>query len=255
MAPAPIDLTSELPAEDDRSPRVYFATTQWTQVLEARGDSPEAKAALSDLCAAYYAPVLAFVRRDAPNEDSARDLTQEFFASLLARQGIATVDPQRGRFRSFLLGAVKHFLADTREHAHRLKRGAGQPLESIEAGTDTSPGLQLPDPKAASPDREFDRKWALTLLDRALAALAKEHVASGKADHFEALKPWLSGDTENISQAEAGARLGLNEGAVKVAIHRLRRRFREVIKEEIGQTVSDRAQVDLELHCLLEALL
>jgi RNA polymerase sigma-70 factor (ECF subfamily) len=142
-----------------------------------------------------------------------------------------------------------------REHTHRLKRGAGQPLESIEPGTDTSPGLQVADPNTPSPDREFDRKWALTLLDRALVILAQEHVASGKADHFEALKPSLSGDTENISQAEAAGRLGVNEGAVKVAIHRLRRRFREVIKHEIGQTVSDPAQVDLELHYLLEALL
>ena len=232
-----------------------FVTTHWTRVLEARGDSPEAKAALGDLCAAYYAPVFAFIRRNAPDEDSAQDLTQEFFARLLARQGIATVDPQRGRFRSFLLGAVKHFLADMREHAHRLKRGAGQSLESIEPGTDTSPGLQLADPNAPSPDREFDRKWALTLLARALATLAQEHKASGKADHFEALKPWLTGDTENISQAEAAAQLGVNEGAVKVAIHRLRRRFREVIKNEIAQTVSDPAQVDLELHYLLEALL
>jgi RNA polymerase sigma factor (sigma-70 family) len=232
-----------------------FVTTQWTQVLEARGDSPEAKAALSDLCAAYYAPVFAFIRRNAPDEDAARDLTQEFFARLLARQGIAGVDPQRGRFRAFLLGAVKHFLATMREHVHRLKRGAGQPLESIGPGTDTSPGLQLADPNAPSPDREFDRKWALTLLARALAVLAQEHKTSGKADQFEALKPWLSGDTKDISQAEAAARIGLNEGAVKVAIHRLRRRFRETIKHEIAQTVSDPAQVDQELHYLLEALL
>jgi RNA polymerase sigma-70 factor (ECF subfamily) len=248
------DLTSKLPTHSGTT-HDTFVTTQWTQVLEARGDSPEAKAALSDLCAAYYAPVFAFVRRNAPDEDAARDLTQEFFARLLARQGIATVDPQRGRFRSFLLGAVKHFLADMREHDHRLKRGAGQPLERIEPGTDTSPGLQVPDLNAPSPDREFDRKWALTLLDRALNALAREHEGFGKAEHFDALKPWLTGDTENISQAEAAARLGLNEGAVKVAIHRLRRRFREVIKQEIAQTVSDPAQVDLELHCLLEALL
>jgi RNA polymerase sigma-70 factor (ECF subfamily) len=254
VVPARIDLTSEHSTPASATPAA-FVTTQWTRVLEARGDSPEAKAALSDLCAAYYAPVFAFIRRDAPNEDAARDLTQEFFARLLARQGIATVDPQRGRFRSFLLGAVKHFLADMREHAHRLKRGAGQPLESIESGTDTSPGLQLADPNAPGPDREFDRKWALTLLDRALNALAREHEGFGKAEHFDALKPWLTGDTENISQAEAAARLGLNEGAVKVAIHRLRRRFREVIKNEIGRTVSDRAQVDAELRYLLEALL
>jgi RNA polymerase sigma factor (sigma-70 family) len=190
-----------------------------------------------------------------PGEDSARDLTQEFFARLLARQGIDSVEPQRGRFRSFLLGAVKHFLADMRDHTHRLKRGAGQPTESTDPGTDTSPGLQLADLNASSPDREFDRKWALTLLERALAQLAQEHAAAGKAEHFEALKPWLSGDTDNISQAEAAARLGVNEGAVKVAIHRLRRRFREEIKTEIGRTVSDGAQVDAELHDLLEALL
>ena len=231
-----------------------FVTTQWTQVLEARGDSPEAQAALSDLCAAYYAPVFAFIRRNAPDEDSAKDLTQEFFARLLARDGIATVDPQRGRFRSFLLGAVKHFLSDMRDHAHRLKRGAGQPMEPLDPGTDTSPGLQLPDPNAPSPDREFDRKWALTLLERALAAIATEHEGSEKSGQFDALKPWLTGDTENISQADAARQLGMNEGAVKVAIHRLRRRFREVIKNEIGRTVSDRAQVDEELRYLLQAL-
>jgi RNA polymerase sigma-70 factor (ECF subfamily) len=224
-------------------------------VLEARGDSPDAKAALSDLSAAYYAPVFAFIRRNAPDEDSARDLTQEFFARLLARDGIGTVDPQRGRFRSFLLGAVKHFLSDMRDHAHRLKRGSGQPIEHLDPGTDTSPGLQLPDPGARSPDREFDRKWALTLLDRALADLAEAHKAAGKAGEFEALKPWLTGDTEIISQADAARQLGMNEGAVKVAIHRLRRRFREVIKSEIGRTVNDPAQVDEELRYLLEALL
>jgi RNA polymerase sigma-70 factor (ECF subfamily) len=249
----PSDLTSEY-STPESSAQSAFRTTQWTRVLEARGDSPEAKAALSDLCAAYYAPVFAFIRRNAPDEDTARDLTQEFFARLLARRGFDRVDPQRGRFRSYLLGAVKHFLADMRDHAHRLKRGAGQPLASVEPGTDTSPGLQLPDPNAPSPDREFDRKWALTLLDRALATLATEHEASGKAGHFEALKPWLTGDTENISQADAARQLGLNEGAVKVAIHRLRRRFREAIKGEIAQTVSDRAQVDEELRHLLGAL-
>ena len=224
-------------------------------MLEARGDSLDSKAALSDLCASYYAPVFAFIRRNASDEDAARDLTQEFFSRLLGRQGIDNVDPQRGQFRSFLLGAVKHFLADMRDHAHRLKRGAGQSMETIDAGTDTSPGLQLPDPNTPSPDRVFDRKWALTILDRGLAALAEEHKTDGKFDQFEALKPWLTGDTENISQAEAARQLGLNEGAVKVAIHRLRRRFREVIKNEIGQTVNDRGQVDEELHYLLEALL
>jgi RNA polymerase sigma factor (sigma-70 family) len=246
-------LTSEHSTPERSTPAV-FVTTQWTQVLEARGNSPEAKAALSDLCAAYYAPVLAFVRRDAPDEDAARDLTQEFFARLLARQGINTVDPQRGRFRSFLLGAVKHFLADMRDHDHRLKRGAGQPMESIDAGTDTSPGLLLPDPSAPSPDREFDRKWALTVLGRALATLAEEHKAAGKSGHLDALKPWLTGDLETQSQAEAARQLGMSEGAVAVAIHRLRRRFREVVKGEIARTLNDPAQVEDELACLVAAL-
>jgi RNA polymerase sigma factor (sigma-70 family) len=247
------DLTSE-PSTPAGQPPAAFVTTQWTRVLEARGDSPEAKAALGDLCAAYYAPVFAFIRHNTPDEEAARDLTQDFFTRLLARQSLDGVDPRRGRFRSYLLGAVKHFLADTRERAHRLKRGGGLPLEPIEPGTDTSPGLQLPDPNAPGPDREFDRKWALTLLDRALVALAEEHKAAGKADPFEALKPWLTGDSETRSQADVARQLGLNEGAVKVAIHRLRRRFREVIKAEIARTVASREHVEEELRHLLEAL-
>jgi RNA polymerase sigma-70 factor (ECF subfamily) len=247
-------LTPE-PSNSGTAASSAFVTTQWTRVLEARGDSPEAKAALSDLCAGYYAPAFAFIRRTTLDEDSARELTQEFFARLLARQGIDGVDPSRGRFRSFLLGAVKHFLSNMREHADRLKRGTGQPLESFDPGTDTSPGLQLPDLKTPTPDREFDRRWALTLLERALDALAKDQEASGNAVQFEALKPWLTGDTENLSQADVARQLGLNESAVKVAIHRLRRRFREAIKNEIRQTLSDHAQVEEELHYLLEALL
>jgi RNA polymerase sigma factor (sigma-70 family) len=232
-----------------------FATTHWTQVLEARGDSQTSRAALSELCAAYYGPVYAFIRRNAPDEDSARDLTQEFFARLLARQGIDTADPQRGRFRSFLLGAVKHFLSDMRDRASRQKRGAGQKHEPIDPGTDTSPGLQVSDPNALPPDLEFDRKWALTLLERSLTALEREHQETGKVAQFEALKPWLTGDSETISQAKVARQLGMNEGAVKVAIHRLRKRFREVIKSEIAQTVTDQSKLEEEMQYLLQALL
>jgi RNA polymerase sigma-70 factor (ECF subfamily) len=237
-----------------RPPPESFTTTQWTQVLQARDDSPQGRAALSDLCGAYYAPVFAFIRGNVPDADTARDLTQEFFARLLARQGIAGVQPQRGRFRSFLLGAVKHFLANTRDHNLRLKRGAGRPMESIDPGTDTSPGLQLPDPTSPSPEREFDRKWALTVLSHALATLAQEHQAAGSSVHFDTLKPWLTGDAESLSQAEAGRQLGMSEGAVTVAIHRLRRRFREVVKGEIARTLHDQAQVADELACLVAAL-
>ena len=248
-------MTSESSTVQNIGQGSAFVTTQWTRVLEARGDSPESKAALSDLCAAYYNPVFAFIRRDVPNEEAARDLTQEFFTRLLGRHGIDAVDPTHGRFRSYLLGAVKHFLADMRQHAHRLKRGAGQPHESIEAGTDTSPGPQIADPKAPDPEREFDRKWALTLLARALSSLAEEHKKAGWLDHFDALKVWLTGDTENISQADTARQLGMNEGAVKVAVHRLRREFRHAIKNEIAQTLRDKTQVEEEMKHLLAALL
>jgi RNA polymerase sigma factor (sigma-70 family) len=245
------DLTSDHSTSRHAAAAV-FVTTQWTQVLQARGDSPAAKAALSDLCGAYYAPVFAFIRRMTRDEESARDLAQEFFARLLARHGLDTVDQEKGRFRSFLLGAVKHFLADVHDREHRLKRGGGKSFESLESGTDTSPGLQVPDDKVRGPDREFDRKWALTLLDRALLSLAKAH--GGNSKQFEVLKPWLTGDAENLRQAEAARALGLNENAVKVAIHRLRRRFREAIKTEISQTVTDPSHVNEELRHLLEAL-
>ena len=237
-----------------RAPLAVFLTTQWTQVLQARGDSPDAKAALSDLCAAYYAPVFAFIQREGREEDAARELTHEFFARLLARQGLDTVESGRGRFRSFLLGAVKHFLADRRDHANAVKRGSGGTPLPLDTATDTSPGLEIPDARVPGPDREFDRKWALTLLDRALATLAQEHAASGESAKFDALKPWLTGDTDNLSQAGAARGLSMNAGAVKVAIHRLRRRFREAIKTEIAQTVSDRGQVDEELRHLVEAM-
>jgi RNA polymerase sigma-70 factor (ECF subfamily) len=231
-----------------------FVTTRWTRVLEARGDSAEGRKALSELCGAYYAPVFAFVRRNAPDEEAARDLTQEFFARLLTGGGIGGADPQRGRFRSFLLGAVKHFLADMRDHDRRLKRGAGRPVESLDAGTGTSPGLEAADSRAVAPDREFDHKWALTVLDLAFAALERDYKEAGKSAQFEALKPWLTGDSVDLSQAEAARRLEMNEGAVKVAIHRLRRRLREAIRNEIGQTVRDSADVDREMRELLEAL-
>jgi RNA polymerase sigma factor (sigma-70 family) len=238
-----------------RASSPVFATTQWTQVLEARGDSHDAKTALAELCAAYYPPVFAFIRHDTRDEEAARDLTQEFFARLLARHGFDNVDPQRGRFRSFLLGAVKHFLSDAREHFARLKRGAGVPIQSLDTpGTDTSSALQVADEKAMSPDREFDRKWALTVLDRALAALAREHDAIGRMEQFHALKPWLTGETSGVSQADAARDLELNEGAVKVAIHRLRRRFRDLVKTEIVQTLRDPNQTDQELACLMAAL-
>ena len=231
-----------------------FAPTRWTLVLRARGQSPEARAALGELCEAYWTPVFRFLRGEGRDEDTARELTQEFFARLLQRDGLATVEPGRGRFRSFLLGAVKHFLADMRDHEQRLKRGGGQTLEPLATETDTSPGLQIADPSAAPSDTFFDRQWALALMDRALRAVADEFKSAGKQDQFDALKPWLVGEAAALSQADVARQLGLNEGALKVAIHRLRKRFREIVRAEIGQTVEGAAQVDEELRYLVEVL-
>jgi DNA-directed RNA polymerase specialized sigma24 family protein len=233
-----------------------FAPTRWTQVLRARGETAEAQAALGELCAAYWQPVFDFIRRDGRDEDAARDLTQEFFARLLARRGLDTVEPGRGRFRSFLLGAVKHFLADQHAHAHAAKRGAGHVPISIEAGpgTDTTAGLQIPDPTGPVSDMVFDRQWALTLVDRAVARLAADFAAEGKQAQFDALKPWLLGEVASLSQADSARQLGLSEGAVKVAVHRLRKRFRELVKAEIAQTVNGADEVQDELRYLVETL-
>lgn len=233
-----------------------FLETRWTQVLRARGETAEAQAALGELCEAYYAPVLAFLRREGREEDAARELTQEFFARLLAGPRLDHVEPGRGRFRSFLLGAVKHFLADQRDRAQAAKRGGGHELISIEAGAaaDTTTELQIPDPAGPVSDTVFDRQWAFTLVERAVARLAANFAGEGKQAQFDALKPWLLDEVPALPQADAAQQLGLSEGAVKVAVHRLRRRFREVVKSEIAQTVSDPAQVAEELRYLVEVL-
>jgi RNA polymerase sigma-70 factor (ECF subfamily) len=236
-----------------KSPGI-FVTTQWTQVLATRGDSPEARQALSDLCAAYYTPVFVMIRRVTPSEEAARDLTQEFFARLLSRAGLGQVDPERGRFRFFLLGAVKHFLADVHDEQCRLKRGGGRVPVSLDAGTDSSPDMEIADASLPSPELEFDREWAITLLARALERLGREQAGAGKGEHFPALKPWLTGDKQDASQADLAARLGMSEGALRVTLHRLRKRFRELVKEEITGTVGDAAHVREEMGYLLEVL-
>jgi RNA polymerase sigma-70 factor (ECF subfamily) len=234
----------------------HFAPTRWTQVLQARGESAEAQAALGELCEAYWQPVFSFIRHEGRDEETARYLTQEFFAHLLAGHGLDTVQPGRGRFRSFLLGAVKHFLADQHDYANAAKRGGGRLPISIEAGlsADTTAQLQIPDPSGLVPDTVFDRQWALTLVERAVASLAADFTTEGKRAQFDALKPWLLGEVASLSQADAARQLGLSEGAVKVAVHRLRKRFRELVKAEIARTVSDARQVAEELRYLVEVL-
>ena len=241
----------------NETPSPPFAPTRWTLVLRARGESSEGRAALSELCEAYYQPILRFLRYEGRDEDAARELAHEFFQRVLAGRGFEGADPGRGRFRSYLLGALKHFVSDNRAHSNRRKRGGGAPLESLDAsaGTDTSPGLQVPSPTAPNSDACFDREWALAIMDRALAVLQKEFTDAGKPNQYDILKPWLVGDTSAHSQAEAARQLDLSEGAVKVTIHRLRKRFREAVRSEIAQTLRDPKLVDEELGHLVEALL
>jgi RNA polymerase sigma factor (sigma-70 family) len=232
---------------------VAFVTTQWTRVLQARGGSSEAALALSELCEAYYQPVLAFIRCSTRDDELARDLTQDFFARLLSQDHLAKVDPLRGRFRSYLLAAVKNFLRDAHARDHAAKRNAGQPLLPLSQETSaTTVEHQIPDPHAPAPKREFDRKWALALLDRTLTALAAEQ--SAKAREFEILKPWLTGDAEN--QAAVAQELGMSEGTVRVAIHRLRQRFRALLKNEIAATLHEPspALISEEMQYLISVL-
>ncbi len=205
-------MNPENPTGADPAPDGIFATTQWTRILASRGDSPQAHQALGDLCAAYYLPVFVLMRRAARNEENARDLTQEFFARLLSGHGLAQADPQRGRFRFFLLGAVKHFLADVRDRRSRLKRGGGQSPLSLDSARETSPALQVADTSLSSPELEFDRQWALTFLARALDRLSGEQAAAGKAAQFQALKPWLIPSEPGVAQGEVAARLGTTPG-------------------------------------------
>jgi DNA-directed RNA polymerase specialized sigma24 family protein len=234
-----------------------FHDTRWTLVSRSCGSDTQAKAALSELCAAYYAPVVAFLRRDGRTEDEARELAHDFFAKLLAGGAIEGASPESGRFRSYLLGALKHFAADQRDKASAAKRGGGVchlPLVAPDVDGTTQPGLQLADARAQPPDAEFDRQWALTLLARALAALEMALSTEGKAGHFAVLKPWLSVSGNEPPQAEAAARLDMSEGALKVAIHRLRQRFRDSVRAEIAQTLADDSAVEEELQALRAAL-
>ena len=222
-----------------------FHPTRWTLVLRSRGEGEDAKAALSDLCAAYYAPVVAFLRREGRSDDTARELAHGFFESLLAG-GVGTPEPGRGRFRSYLLGALKHFLSRRRDAALAAKRGGGAEHVPLVTETDTSPGLPMPG--VQDDTLAFDREWALTLIARALTALEAEHAP--RAAVFNILKPWLDGGSNGL-QAAAAQTLGMSETAVKVAIHRLRARLRELIRAEIAATVNDPADVADELRHLI----
>lgn len=241
--------------QNETPPRAdCFATTRWTQVLASQGDSDHAREALSQLCAAYYLPVVGFLRREGRDEDAARELAHEFFARVLEGKSFGSADPRRGRFRSYLLGALKHFLANRRAHELREKRGGGIVHEPLPSPADTSPGEPEPADEGLPAEAMFDREWALSLLDRAMSRLKLECEERGAGHEFELLKPWLTGENAGITQAELARKLAMNEGAARVCLHRFRRRFGDFVKSEIGQTVHRPEEISAELRHLLAAL-
>ncbi len=220
-----------------------FHATRWTLVRKAQGRGEAARLAMSELCGIYYAPVLQFTRRWCGDAERAQDLAHGFFEDLLGRENLGAADPAKGRFRSYLLAAVKHFLSRQREREAAAKRGGD---------AERMPWDEAPEP-GVSPDweREFDRTWALALIGRALDSLAGEMQAAGKQAQFEALRPWLDGGPAGDVTA-AGEALGLSPTALKVAIHRLRQRFRQRVRDEIAATTSDPQDAADEFRHLVE---
>jgi DNA-directed RNA polymerase specialized sigma24 family protein len=237
-----------------RSSNAAFPTTRWSQVVAA-GDraGPAAHQALAELCAAYWYPLYAFVRRKGHPPEEAADLVQGTFVNLLVRNGLTAVTPQRGRFRSFLMATCAHHLAYYRDRDRAAKRGGGQtpiPFDRViaEGRYSAEPLHEL------TPERLFERRWPTSLLDHAVTRLEAESIASGKAGLVSALLPTLTGGRSEVPLAAIAALLGMTEGAVKMAASRLRKRFGEFLREEITRTLADPADVEQEIRALFAAL-
>lgn len=249
-----MDLNPEDPTYQTSARGDVFATTHWTVVLAAGRDrSPQADAALDELCRTYWYPLYAYVRRQGHSREDAEDLTQAFLARLLEKHYLEGVSSDKGKFRAFLLVAMKRFLANEWDRTRRKKRGGGVRPLSLD-WQDADLRYQINPADNLSPDKLYDRAWALTVLERAIIRLRDENGAEGKARQYEQLKTFLMAGNSDIPYARAAAALDLTEGAVRVAVHRLRRRYRELLREEITQTLSDPAQADEEMQALFSAL-
>jgi RNA polymerase sigma factor (sigma-70 family) len=232
----------------------WFAPTHWSVVLAAgHSSAPGARNALEQLCQAYWPPLFSFIRRQGYSPPDAQDLTQGFFAWLLESDHLQLADPELGKFRSFLLIRLKHFLSDERKKAQAQKRGGGQALLSIEADLAEVDGREPAAPDL-TPEQAFDRRWAIMVLERSVERLREEYAAADRLALFEVLKRCSLIGAGGLSHAEAGALLGLTESAVKSAAHRLRQRHRQLLREEIAQTVSAPVDVDEELRYLVSVM-
>lgn len=229
-----------------------FPNTRWSVVLRATATpSPESSAALETICREYWHPLYAYARRSGQSEHDAQDLTQEFFRRLLEKRWLEKVDREKGRLRTFLVLALKHFMANEWRRNSALKRGGGHaPVQMDTSFAESSAAAD----SSLSPEEVFDRQWALTLLDLTLKKLQTEFAAAGKANEFAQLKRCLTTDHGTIDYAAMAGQLGMNQGAARVAVHRLRKRFREIYRQEITQTLADGAELDAELRHLAAAL-
>jgi len=232
----------------------WFTTTHWSVVLNAQDPaSPQASGALEKLCRSYWYPLYAFVRRQGYDEAAAKDLTQGFFAKLIEKEYLAGVRRDKGKFRAFLLVAIKHFMSDERDKARALKRGGGQIVISLDdtAGEDRYRREPM---DAMDAEKLYERRWALTLLERARVRLKEEYCTAGKAELYERLQPFESGDKDTPAYAEVAPALGLSESGLRSAVHRMRQHYRELVREEVAQTVNSPAEVDEELRYLIRVV-
>ncbi len=234
-------------------PQSVFVTTHWSVVLTAgRSDTTRARAALESLCQAYWPPLYAYVRRRGYSPEDAQDLTQEFFARLLERNAVATVAPEKGRFRSFLLASLNHFLADEWDKVRARKRGGGKVISLDLQSAETRLG-EIPVEKF-TPEKAFEHRWAITLLEQVYQHLGKEYREQGKAALFETLRVTLAGKSDAAPYVELARQLDMSEGAIKVAVHRLRQRYRALLRDTIADTVSGPDEVEDELRYLFRTL-
>ena len=231
-----------------------FTTTHWSVVLTAaEGSGTVSAEAVAQLCSAYWYPLYAYVRRKGYEASDAQDLTQEFFARFLEKHSVGTVDRRKGKFRSFLLASLEHFLAKEWTRAHRLKRGGGKTFVAWD-GCDPEERYRLEPAHTETAEHTYERRWALAVLEQAMARLADEYAGAGKGPVFAALQPFLSGDEGSVSYPNLARQLEMGEGAVRVAVHRLRQRYGDAVRAEIARVVPRPEDADDELRHLFAAL-
>jgi RNA polymerase sigma factor (sigma-70 family) len=251
---APADDVTSLTATGPASAGAgMFTTTHWSVVLEAQGESPAAQEALEKLCRTYWRPIFAFLRRQGVGAGNAEDLTQGFFAQLLERRSLDAVRKEKGRLRSYLLGALKYFLTDEQRRAMAIKRGKGQrliPLEELRADE----RIEMEPADQMTAEMIYERRWALTVLEHVLSRLKDEYRAAGNAALFDSLKQLLPDEPGAPSQAEIAARLGITENAVRQAFYRFRQRYQSLLREEIAHTVATPGDIEDELRHLIAVI-